>query len=137
MNLVEVMPEEQAQLEIQAFLDSKYMMPKRRKQIEGQIETLVEAMQYGNLIISDDKITHNLIVPITSGVSPLTCLEWKKRVASDSLRNKIKKLDILGQFMAVGLMCQVNPNIVEAIIDKLEQPDRAIYDSLCMVFFPS
>lgn len=136
----EVMPITEATNEIESLLDSKKMRPKRREDIKAQIDTLIEAVQYGFLTIDNgNKITMTLESPITSGANPITEIEFKYRVSPDILRVNISKLkggDMFAQLMSVGLSYVTTANVVEAVINKLEQSDRAVFDSLSMVFFP-
>jgi hypothetical protein len=139
MPYTEVMPVEQATNEVNALLDSKKIRPKRREAIQSQVDTLIEAVTYGFLAISHEKIVMTLETPITSGATPITEIEMKYRVAPEVLRSGLSRLksgDMFAQLMNVGLAYVTTPNIVEAVINKLEQSDRAVFDSLSLVFFP-
>lgn len=139
MPYTEVMPVEQATNEVNALLDSKKIRPKRREAIQSQVDTLIEAVTYGFLTISPEKIVMVLETPITSGDKPITEIEMKYRVAPEVLRaglSRLKSGDMFAQLMNVGLAYVTTPNIVEAVINKLEQSDRAVFDSLSLVFFP-
>lgn len=139
MPYTEVMPLEQATNEVNALLDSKKIRPKRREAIQSQVDTLIEAVTYGFLTISPEKIVMVLETPITSGDKPITEIEMKYRVAPEVLRaglSRLKSGDMFAQLMNVGLAYVTTPNIVEAVINKLEQSDRAVFDSLSLVFFP-
>lgn len=89
----EVMPIEQAEAEVTAWLDKNKITPARRGRAETAIENLIEAVQYGTISIGDNgKITHTLAFPLTD-VS-LNTLTYKERENTESVMKAISGLKV-------------------------------------------
>lgn len=134
----EVMPIEQAEAEVTAWLDKKKITNTRRSNAKTIIENLVEAVQYGTLSISGDgAITHTLAFPVEDGKGQtlLSALVYTRTTtdetvkAYDALRINIPET----QLMALVSVLTKQPY---GYITKLDSTDLNI--SKCIaVFFMS
>jgi len=71
--MTEVITKEQAEREITAWLDFKKVRPRQRAVFAAQYDTLVEAMQYGDIIMDGETfvIKHKLITPVDGLIDSL------------------------------------------------------------------
>ena len=104
--LQEKMTIERATQEINEWLDYKKISPKKRETHKDSIETLVDALQCGTIVIKEDKtIVHKLLFPITVGPNEeVTTSEitYQPRIRVEALNLRLKGIssnDVNGRLM--------------------------------------
>lgn len=79
---------EQAQLEIDSWLDHKKIKDKKREAHKNSIETLVEAIKDGSLVLNDDKsLEYQLSFPVGKE-GQVKSLKFKPRVSVTELQDR-------------------------------------------------
>jgi hypothetical protein len=133
----EVLPIEQAEAEVSAWLDRKKILPKRRERLSVSIDNLIEAVQYGIISINDDgSIVHTLQIPVTDNKGEMVCdkLTYKARIDTDSLLKAIAALKV--NIADTQLMA----NIAEltgqpyGVITKMDPTDLTVAKSIGVFF---
>jgi hypothetical protein len=120
--------------EINDWLDVVGVRPTRREICKGQIDTLVEAMQYGDISISNGVIKQTLVNPVTE--LDLTTLEYKNRLSIGDKQkvatgSKIDATDFTGQTIAT-IAALTGKGYSH--ISKLSMPDYKIGEAIAIFF---
>jgi hypothetical protein len=128
-------PKEQAEKEVNSWLDYKRVKPGAREAKQGNIDVLVEAVMYGDITIDpvSFKITHNLNFPIKDdkGEVAVDKLQYVARLNLDNVQTSVQSTDGLTKGFGTALTGQP-----VAIIGKLDSCDAQILSSIG-VFFTS
>lgn len=130
---------ELAQQEVNEWLDYKRIKPNKREASEDAIEALVEAVQYGDLSIDEDKVmTHKLIFPLTNeqGEETVKELKYQPRVSTGAITQKTgavkgKALDYNTIITAYVSALTDKPL---ALIERLDTEDRKISQAIVSFF---
>jgi hypothetical protein len=123
-----------AQADVNKWLDYKKIGESKRNSNQGQIDSLVDAISEGNLIVNEDmSITHVLKFPL-DGETTVTELKYKARMNSEAVLphlNGVKPTDVDGRMVAytAALTSQL-----KAIIKKLDTEDSTLAHAV-VVFF--
>jgi len=133
----QVIDPELALKEVEAFLDRKKIYPKRRATLQGAVDTIAEAIQYGQVTIAEDgAITQELLDPIVDdkGNAVLSKISYSARIAPSIMASKIAALK--SQTMEDKLLCHTMAYSGQAagIINKLESTDRNTCDAISLFF---
>lgn len=137
MSFKEVLSIEVAEKELEAWVSRKKLLPSRMKAVKDMLPVLIEPLQYGYITINTDgSIDQKLIEPVcdSNGVPALTDIKYKARVTPTEQNNayaKMKDKDIDSKALAtLSLLTDLAP----AMINKLENQDRQIADSIAIFF---
>ena len=126
-----VMQADQAEDEVNRLLQQKKIMPKRREALQIAVDSVVEAMTFGLVSISEDgTITQKLATPIL----PIETLVYVPRVAPETIMKKISELRVDNQTNRNMCYLKAYTNQSEGVINKLEPADRNIADSIAFFF---
>ncbi|MFA6057282.1 MAG: hypothetical protein WC756_03720 [Taibaiella sp.] len=129
-----------AKKEINAWLDGKRVSDSKREKehIADAIETLIDAISYGDATIDPEKmtITQALRFPILNEDSKpvLSSLTFKPRLRTNELKDRtasVKQGDGIGRICAIAgaLTGQAT-----AIIEKMDTEDMAIVNAVAVFF---
>ena len=134
---VKVDPEVALQ-EVNALLDKKKLLPKRREALQAPIDAVAEAVSLGFVeIAADGSITHNLIDPIVDVVTRepvLSKLTYKARLDPATVNKKLGELKALTQVTQTALISTLLTDQPIGIINKMEPQDRNICDCISLFF---
>ncbi len=132
--LKEVISEEQALKEIDALLDKKKILPKRRATIQEGIDTVVEAMMYG-LVTIDEKgcIKQTLQFPLGDNNS-MTELVYADRIAPATIQKALSTIKVdSGTNRCLAYITTYTSNLQTTILN-LESPDWNIAAAISLFF---
>lgn len=131
MKFTEVYPIGQAEAEIDALLESKDIMPKRREALQVAVDAVAEAMSYGLVTIATDgEIVQKLIKP----AGAVTELKYKPHVDAATMQSKLSAVKVYNQPNINACYISAYTGQLKAIIDRLEPADRNIADSISFFF---
>ena len=125
---------EQAQSEVEAWLDYKKIGSKKRESQEAQIETLVDAVAEGDLVLNEDKsFTQKLKFEVGEEIKILE-LKYRPRLDMSTIHSKldgVKSSDGDGRVLAyvAALTGQV-----KSVIKKLDSEDYSVAQSIAIFF---
>ena len=123
--------------EVDKWLDYKRLNDKKRESRKEQIETLLDAIADGNLILNEDNtITYKLAFPIEdqNGSPALTELKFKPRIASGDVDNYLKGIkpsDADGRLRAY-ISCLTG--VSSGLIKKLDTVDTDVPQAIALFF---
>jgi len=125
---------ETATADVEKWLDAKRVRAGKRESNKDTIETLIEAVQYGQLVVNEDcTLTHLLDAPI-AGDTALTELTYKLRLTVSETHSKMKGVkagDVDGRVIAlVSALCSKPA----AIIGKLDTADYSVSQNVALFF---
>ena len=132
--MAEVVSREVAQSEIDKWLDHKKISAKKREQQKDSIDSLVDAVVEGTLVLKEDfTLVHTLKFP-TDGESPIKTLEYKPRLKMDIVHahlQNVKSTDADGRVAAyVAALTTKSKTIVKA----LDTEDYSVAQSIAVFF---
>ena len=123
---------ETATKDVERWLDYKKVKPRRREQFQAFIDTLVDAVQVGQLVLEDDMtFKMNLDFP----VAETSELKFKPRISDTQLSNykrNIKGADAWDTQQLV-LLCGLTDQST-AIIKGMDTSDRNTADAIIIFF---
>lgn len=128
---------EVAKAEMDAWLALKKVSNKKQETFKDAIETLIDAIQTGNVsITSDKKIIQELLFPVTStdGTVILSKLEYKPRITSEAVQNKMKGVALTDGNSRINATVAALTDQVVTIIGKLDTEDLTIAQSVAAFF---
>lgn len=127
---------ELAEQEMNSWLDAKKIFASRRENYKDAIETLIEAIQNGVLILEEGgQFRHKLLFPI-QGEMAITELTYKPRLNKKMLETPLKGVkanDSQGRMLAYLQALTDAPKNILAVLDH---EDDRIADSI-LIFFIS
>jgi len=125
---------ELAQAEVEKWLSKNRIKSSKRKASEPVIESLIEAVMYGQLVFDENLIiTQNLDFPLGEDGS-LKSLTYKERITKKEVDDKLsamKNKDGSASITAYVAALTLQP---VAIIDKLDTRDYSISQSIAVFF---
>jgi len=125
---------EQAEVEVNSWLDHKKISAKKREAQRDQIESLVCAMEEGVLILNENKVfIHELLTPIGSEAK-ITKLEFAPRISIGSVHKHlegVKSDSVDGRILAYVAALTSN---TKDVIKKLDTEDYGICQSIAIFF---
>lgn len=133
-----VIPREQAEKEINDWLDYKRKSASNREKLVESISALVDAVMDGDLVFNEDKtITQILRFPIEDkdGNAVMKKLEYKARLKAETLQQHsqgTKAGDDYGRVNAHIAALTSNP---KDVVKKMDVDDYGIASLLITVFF--
>lgn len=120
-----------AEEEVNKYLDTKVIMPKRREGLQPAIEAVSEAVSYGFVAFNDDgSITQKLIEPIGA----LTELVYRQKVDAATMQKEIATVKVFNQSNINACYIKCYSGLLKAQTDKLEPADRNTADSISFFF---
>lgn len=81
---------EQAKQEVESWLDFKKIGEKKRESQEAQIESLVDAVAEGDLVLKEDKTFVQVLKFPTQGDIPIKELEYKPRLSMMNIHSQLE-----------------------------------------------
>lgn len=117
--------------EVNAFMDKKVILPKRRQQLEAVVEAVVEGIMLGYIAINEDtSIEQTLIKP----AGELTTIKYAARVAPEVMSKRIADLKTDNQTNRTLEYQKAYTGLLGAQIQKLEPADRNLADCIALFF---
>jgi len=124
--------------DVNAYLDKKRMLPKRRETLTPAVEAVAEGISLGFIVIANDStITHTLIDPIkdkVTGENALETLTYKSRLEPSEVNKKISALKVQNQTTQTVAVASLLTEQPVGMLDKLEPQDRNICDCISLFF---
>lgn len=128
---------EVAKAEMDAWIALKKVSNKKQDTFKDAIETLIDAIQTGNVsITSDKKIIQELLFPVTStdGTVLLSKLEFKPRITSEAVQNKMKGVALTDGNSRINATVAALTDQTVTMIGKLDTEDLTIAQSVAAFF---
>ena len=123
-----------AKEEVDKWLDCKRVNEKKRESYEDNIETLIDAVAAGILVLNEDNaFIHNLIFPL-KGELPIKELVYKPRIKVSAIHTHLKGVktsDADGRICAYVAALTSKPR---AVITDLDTEDFSIAQSIAVFF---
>jgi len=133
----EIVNIETATAEVNNWLDSRKVMPTKRERMQPTIDNLIEAVQYGMLVIGEGNVLrHNLAFPVldSAGVPFASELTYKARISTDSVIRAISALKInIPDTQVMAYIAELTGQPY-SIIAQLETTDMLIAKSIAVFF---
>lgn len=123
--------------DINAYIDKKRLLPKRRESLQAPIEAIAEAISLGFIVIGDnDIITHTLIDPIKDSAGNIAYdkIIYKSRLDPSIVNKKISELKVLTQATQTAVISSLLTDQPIAVLNKMEPQDRNICDCISLFF---
>lgn len=125
-----------AEAEVTKWLDKKKITASTRERNEDYIETIVDYVMDGTLILEDDfKWTHNLLFPIESdSKATIESISYKPRLTDNDTRPKmagVKAGDADGRL--TGYICALTGQ-ARGVISALDSQDKKIAMAIAIFF---
>lgn len=133
----EVMPFDVAMKEVSTFMDKKKIYPRRRQALQGIMEIVAEAIQYGQVVINDDgSICQTLLEPVVdqNKTVVLAKLEYKARVEPSVINKMIQDNKVPGTDARNMIYTTAYSGEGAGMINKLESTDRNTCDAITLFF---
>lgn len=125
---------ETAEAEVQKWLENKRIRGNKLESFADNIESLVECVMYGQLLIEEDfSWTHILDIPIPGDV-PMEKLSYKPRLTVQETHSKMKGVkgtDVDGRVVALVAALTGKPS---ALIGKLDTSDYSVAQNIAIFF---
>ena len=121
---------EQAEFEVEQWLDFKKISQRKRANNKENIEILVSAIVDGQLILKENQFVQKLLFP----VNEITELKYVARITVKQVRLQmqgVKSNDLNG--MILGYACALTGQ-VKNVLDALDTEDYAILQSIAIFF---
>ena len=129
-----IINKQQAEQEIDSWLDNKGVRPKKREDYNASIEMLVDAISEGDLVLNEDyTLTQKLKQP-TSGDAPITSLTYKARLTVGEVKRKMENVkpgDADARIIALVSALTTQP---KAVIEALDTDDYGIAQNIALFF---
>lgn len=129
---------EQAQKEVENWLDHKRVSPKKREGVYAEsIEVIVDAISFGDATIEEDgKIIQSLKFPITdsSGNMVVSVLEYTPRITYSAIKSQLQTVkpgDGNGRLIAVASGLTGKPI---GILEKMDTEDISLLQAISVFF---
>lgn len=132
----EVMPVNQAEEEVNNWLDLKRVTPSERVEKAGFVNKMVESLQYGYISIDKEgKITHKLVFPLKSPEGEITTaeLQYNYRAETGNLQSKTGNLKGIGMAVYIAYASVLTGQITGKL-NKLDSEDFKILQAITAFF---
>lgn len=133
--MANVIPIEQAQAEVEKWLDHKKVSAGKREKQKPHIEVLVDAICDGTLTLNPDMtFTHALKFPIGDGADALKEIKYRPRISHGEVHvylQKCKSDDAHGQVFAYIQALTKQP---KDLLARLDSEDHAIAQGFAVFF---
>jgi len=123
---------ETATKEVEKWLDFKKIKPRRREQLQALIDTLVDSVQVGQLVLEDEM---SFRMTLDFPVAEMSELKFKPRITDAELskyKRNIKGADAWDTQQLV-LLCGLTEQTTE-IIKRMDTNDRNTADAIIIFF---
>lgn len=124
-----------ATLEVDKWLDNKRVRAKKREEQRDSIDTLIDAIAEGELVLDDDfNLIHNLRFPVGNEGHEIKQLTYVSRIKVSDIRKSLKGVkggDSHGHMLAYVSALTAKP---VAILSQLDTEDYPIAQAI-MIFF--
>ena len=131
---MDVISKDIAQIEVEKWLDHKKIGSKKRELQKDNIDTLIDAIAEGALVLKDDcTLVHTLKFP-TDGELSIKVLEYKPRIKMETIQvhlQGVKAADADGRVNAYIAALTSKP---KDLIKKLDTEDYSICQSVAIFF---
>jgi hypothetical protein len=137
MEFKEKVSAEVARQEVEKWLGTQRILPKKREALAAQIDTIVEHLMYGSMHFNEDgELTYVLAEPIKSddGSVVLSELKFKKRIRVAELQAQTKNVapeDADGRVIAY---LAALTGVPKGLFPKLDISDYSVAQSITLFF---
>lgn len=125
---------EVASSEIQSWLDAKKVPQSKREASEDYINTLIDAVAEGEMVVnSSNELEYKLKFP-TEGEEPVTKITFKPRIKTGDINTRLKNMkskDSLNTLLAVISAVTNQPT---SLLEKLDTQDMGICNAVAVFF---
>lgn len=125
---------EKAREEVEQWLDLRKVKPREREQKAEDIETLIEAVRYGEIAIQEDGTLLQELTEEVPGSTPTTSLTYKKRLNVALLRQEqkgVKATDSQGLMLSYLATLTGKP---KGLLEKLAYQDYKLGTTIVGLF---
>lgn len=124
-----------AQKDINAWLDSKRISEKKRKDNEKVVDNLVSAVMEGNLVWDEEQklLKQRLQWPVGEN-EELKHIEFKQRITQGDISARLRTAKSDDAFAVMGVYISAITGQPIAILDKLDSSDYSIAQSVAVFF---
>jgi|TARA_R110001599_G_scaffold341931_1_gene563270 hypothetical protein len=123
-----------AEADVERWLSAKRVRASKRKDAEDQIEALIEAVVWGQMIVNeDDQLVQTLDFPIEAEIRT-TNLTYKNRVSVSEMNSKLKGVksgDVDDRVLRVISAITGKP---AGVIGRLDTSDYSVAQSVAIFF---
>jgi hypothetical protein len=129
---------EQAQQEVNDFLDLKNISPRKKEKLTAQVDELIEAVMYGHVTIDGESIKQTLQDPLLSndGTVALAELSFNSRITVGELNKRMSAMPKgtgPAGYAAAGVAAYASlPSV--AMVEKLQIRDYGITQTIISFF---
>ncbi len=126
---------ETATADINAWLDAKRVSTKKREAYSDSIETLIDAVEMGDLVLrkADNFLIQTLQVP-TDGEAPVKTLEFKPRLQVFEIHKQQENEKATDSNVIILAYVAALTGQVKGVIKKLYTDDYRICQSIAIFF---
>jgi len=128
----DVISKEQAEKEVNSWLDYKKVSPKKRETLKGNIAYLVEAMMEGLLVLDSETFVfeHTLKFP----VGETKKLKYKPRLTIKEIQDRTQNIKISGPLEQSIAYISALTGQPSSIIKEMDSEDNTLADYLSFFF---
>jgi hypothetical protein len=128
----DVISKEQAEKEVNSWLDFKKVSPKKRETLKGNIAYLVEAMMEGLLVLDPETFVfeHTLKFP----VGDLKKLKYKPRLTLKEIQDRTQAIKTPGPLEQSIAYISALTGQNSAILKEMDSEDNTLADYLSFFF---
>jgi len=129
---MDVISKEQAEKEVNSWLDYKKVSAKKRESLKGNIAYLVDAMMEGSLILDPDTFVfeHTLKFPIGS----VKKLEYKPRLTLKEIQDRTQNIKTPGPIESSIAYISALTGQPSSLIKEMDSEDNSLADYLSFFF---
>jgi len=130
---MDTISKEQAEKEVNSWLDYKKISPKKRETLKGNIAYLVEAMMEGLLVLDPETFifSHTLKFPIGT----VKKLEYKPRLTLKEIQDRTQNIKTPGPLEQSIAYISALTGQSSAIIKEMDSEDNSLADYLSFFFY--
>ena len=124
-----------AQKEIETWMDARRVSQSKRKNNESGVETLIEAVMYGQIVINEDtnQITQNLAYPLGEDESVKT-LVYKSRITQKEVQDRVSSLKSQDSLSIISAYISALTLQPIAVLGKLDSTDYSLCQAIAVFF---
>ncbi len=127
---------EVATASVNGWLDHKKIKAKKREASKAFIDTMIDAVSTGNLVVEDDfRLTMNLDFPIKGEVSEISTITFVPRITDinkEPYRRSVKTDTFEGQMMLT--LCALTKQPIGVLKSLDEGTDKSLAEAIALFF---
>lgn len=127
-----VISKDQAELEINSWLDFKKISERKREAFKTNIDNMIEAIMEGNLSLNDETfvLTQTLKFPI----SDIKTFDYKPRIKVKEVQDRLQNIKGGGIFAQSFAYISALTGQLTGIVKELETEDYTLADHISVFF---